>query len=169
MVNFSALCMNNSSRYHFGTTTQNGLEVSFWWKLGTPTAICKPAQRWHGNSCVGERIKWVCFATEFLEGDTSEKRKYFVFLTSVATTDKTTLGDHFGWWSQNGSGSYCLSKAILLSPAVRKLWTEHRTHPVSKIIILSKVFAELFSKSDRVPRVPRIPLLRPLAISNGWK
>ena len=36
-----------------------------------------------------------------------KKRKYFVFLTSVATTDKTTLGDHFGWRYQNGSGSYC--------------------------------------------------------------
>ena len=31
----------------------------------------------------------------------------------------------------NGSGSYCLYKAILLSPAVRKLTTEHETFPDS--------------------------------------
>ena len=55
---------------------------------------------------------------------------------------------------QNACGSYCLSKAIKRSLAVCCLRTEHKTLPDSKIIILVKVFAELFSKSDRVPRVP---------------
>ena len=71
---------------------------------------------------------------------------FFVFYTSTATTDKSTLGEHFGWRYQNGSGSYCLSKAILLSPAVSKQTTEHQTSPDSQVTNYVKVFGGVGSK-----------------------
>jgi len=68
------------------------------------------------------------------------------------------------------AGAIVYLKRTKVNQCSRYLRTEHQTLPDSKkIIFFSKVFAELFSKSDRIPRIPRILSLSLLAFLKSDK
>ena len=71
----------------------------------------------------------ICSLRERVKAPTVLSGAGRVSVVPLSTQEKALLG-----------GSYCLSKAILLSPAVRKLRTEHRTLPTCQYTNCVKVF-----------------------------